>query len=71
MASYEEVLADFIDNRSDPTKTSARYDEIIALRTFLFELREKLSRSGEPESVEARKLITERAKTWGKDDDCV
>ena len=67
----EEAQRALIDLRSDPRKTSARYDEIISLRMLLLDIQDKLSRSEDPAVLQIRKDIDERAKQWGKREDCV
>ena len=67
----EEAQRALIDLRSDPRKTSARYDEIISLRMLLLDIQDKLSRSEDPAVLQIRKDIDKRAKQWGKREDCV
>lgn len=67
----DEAMAEYIDRRSDPKLTSERHDEIIALRMYLFDIRDALKHSDDPKVMEVRKGIVERARTWGKEGDCV
>jgi hypothetical protein len=69
--TFEERLAQYIDNRSDPKLSGDRHDEIITLRLFLYELAEVLKPSYDPLAIEALKRIEEKVKTWGKPGDVV
>ena len=71
MKSTEEHQAELAELRSDPKLSPARYDEIIALRLFLFDIRDKLRGSEDPVASEIRKQIVDRARAWGNEKDCV
>lgn len=60
---------DYLDNRSDPLKSAARYDEIVNLRMFLYDLADLLQGSEDNAAREARRRIIERTQTWGKKED--
>jgi hypothetical protein len=67
MIDPDEEYAAYVDNRSDPAKTSVRYDEIIHLRMFLLDICDQLDVLEDPRSQSVRRQILEKAKTWGKD----
>ena len=71
MSETDVLKAELADIRSDPTKTAARYDEIIALRMFLLDIKEELSKDNDPLIQRVRRDILRRARTWGKEGDCV
>ncbi len=60
--------------RNDGSRTVARYDEIIKLRTLLLDLMEEADRQEPPlTGVEIRLIdkVKEMSKKWGKKGDCV
>lgn len=66
--SIDEDKAHFINIRSDPAKTAARYDEIIRLRLLLVMLKGIASRPStrKKDIIDA---IESESKKWGGPDD--
>ena len=71
LTSTDKARAALADLRSDPKKTSARYDEIISLRMFLLDIQDELANDEDPKAIAIRKDIGTRAARWGKRGDCV
>jgi hypothetical protein len=67
----DETLAEFVDRRSDPKKTSARHNEVLRLRVFLTNIREELRLCTDKRSLAVRGKITKLMQTWGDEDDCI
>lgn len=71
--NIEEQKSLLIDIRSDPKMVSRRYDEIIALRMFLLDIREAIETADfeDPKLKKIEKQITALSRKWGKKGDCV
>ena len=68
----DEAMAELHDIKTDPTKSATRYEEIIDLRMFLLDIKDRLKKYN---TTEERTRITEailaRAQKWGEEGDCV
>jgi len=73
--SYAQKVArahkQLIQIRKDPTKTEARYDEIIELRMLLLDILETTIGLELPELNDLTVVIQKRAAKWGLKGDCV
>lgn len=65
--------------RNDPSKTAARYDEIVRLRMMLMDVEEMIVRivddlcpgAQQRQLERARSSILKAARRWGRKGDCV
>jgi hypothetical protein len=71
MKSYEEQMQEQIDWRANISQAALRYDEILALRIFILDLRDLLTGSDDEAAKAVLKKISERSATWGRKDDVI